>query len=168
MKFVAVGHRHLASQPPRVRPRWADRPLRRHQGHRHVDLRPGSERREATDPGRPAIARFDGRTSSTASARCWRTSPLFPDRADGSLVHSADGQIVGSSLIGQPFTAEEYFHPCPSVFSGYAPGPGYSYGSNYGPTNEALLHGEDDPETADVDVVGDERRLRPGARYPRR
>ena len=78
---------------------------------------------------------------------------LFNDEATGSLVRR-DGEVVGSSLVGQSFTAPEYFHPRPSA-AGYVPGAQgggtYSYGSNYGPTAEALLDGEDDPETTDVD-----------------
>jgi K+-transporting ATPase ATPase C chain len=73
----------------------------------------------------------------------------FGDKADGSFVES-DGEPVGSRWIGQTFTGAEYFHPRPSA-TGYAPGPGYAYGSNYGPSNETWLLGEDDPETTDVD-----------------
>jgi K+-transporting ATPase ATPase C chain len=73
----------------------------------------------------------------------------FGDKADGSFVES-DGEVVGSRWIGQTFTGAEYFHPRPSA-TGYAPGPGYAYGSNFGPTNETWLFGADDPETPDVD-----------------
>ena len=73
----------------------------------------------------------------------------FGEKADGSLVES-DGEVVGSRWIGQTFSGGEYFHPRPSA-TGYSPGPDYAFGSNYGPTNEAWLLGEDDPETPDLD-----------------
>ncbi|HEY7901747.1 MAG TPA: potassium-transporting ATPase subunit KdpC [Caulobacteraceae bacterium] len=62
---------------------------------------------------------------------------LFPWQANGSLVRAANGRIIGSALIGQPFARPEYLHPRPS-----AAGNGYdatsSGGSNYGPLSADL------------------------------
>ena len=42
---------------------------------------------------------------------------LFPARANGSMVKGPDGTLVGSLLIAQPFTKDEYFQPRPSACS---------------------------------------------------
>jgi len=62
---------------------------------------------------------------------------LFPHKADGSLILK-DGQVIGSELLAQSFTADRYFHPRPS-----AAGNGYdatsSGGSNLAQSNAKLV-----------------------------
>lgn len=61
---------------------------------------------------------------------------MFPEHAEGSLIHRADGTIVGSRLIAQKFERPEYFHPRPSSVDYDAASTG---GSNYGPSNPEYL-----------------------------
>ncbi|NTJ67798.1 K(+)-transporting ATPase subunit C [Agrobacterium rhizogenes] len=74
---------------------------------------------------------------------------LFPHQANGSLVEK-DGKVIGSSLIGQNFTADKYFHGRPSATTGADPNDptksvsvpynaANSGGSNLGPTNSSLM-----------------------------
>lgn len=84
----------------------------------------------------------------------------FPRQANGEIVH-AGGKLVGSSLIGQPFTSAGYFHSRPSAAgaAGYDPDASSGGASNLGPTNSALI----------TRVNGDVTKLQaenPGARIP--
>jgi K+-transporting ATPase ATPase C chain len=92
---------------------------------------------------------------------------VFPAQANGSLVEK-DGQVIGSSLIGQNFTAEKYFHGRPSATT--APDPAdasksvsapynaaNSSGANAGPTSKALI----ERVTADAEALKAENPLAP-------
>jgi potassium-transporting ATPase KdpC subunit len=61
---------------------------------------------------------------------------FFPEEASGSLIKNTKGEIIGSSVIGQNFTEDKYFHPRPSCagIKGYDPCD--SSGSFLGPTSE--------------------------------
>ena len=84
---------------------------------------------------------------------------IFPKQAQGSLIER-NGTVVGSSLIGQPFTSNKYFHgrpsattaPDPSDSTKTVPAPynaANSGGSNLGPSNKALI----DRVQGDIDAL---------------
>ncbi|SFF20546.1 K+-transporting ATPase ATPase C chain [Paenibacillus catalpae] len=61
---------------------------------------------------------------------------LFPHQANGSLIKNAEGQIVGSSLIGQSFTDPAYFQGRVSSIDYKAEASG---SNNYAPSNPDML-----------------------------
>ena len=94
---------------------------------------------------------------------------IFPVQAQGSLIEK-DGKVIGSSLIGQVFANDKYFHGRPSAT--VTPDPkdpsknidapynaANSGGSNLGPTNKALI----DRVKGDVDKLKEEN---PNAAVP--
>jgi K+-transporting ATPase ATPase C chain len=98
---------------------------------------------------------------------------LFPRQANGSLIERG-GKVIGSSIIGQPFASDKYFHGRPSATTATDPNDATktvaapynaanSSGSNLGPTSKALmdgvkaaadsLHAERSDKSVPVDLV---------------
>lgn len=82
----------------------------------------------------------------------------FPAQASGELIRHGD-VLIGSRLIGQPFTGAGYFHSRPSA-AGTGYDAGASSGSNLAPTSKSLIQrvaqsvsSEQGPGTVPVDLV---------------
>jgi len=58
---------------------------------------------------------------------------FFPNKAMGSFIADQTGKVMGSALIGQPFTDPKYLWPRPSAAADFAYNPLASGGANAGP-----------------------------------
>ena len=81
---------------------------------------------------------------------------IFPSQANGSLI-TTNGQLIGSSLIGQQFKSDRYFHGRPQPYAA-----DNSAGSNLGPNNKVLI----DRVASDARTLRAANGLAPGAQVP--
>lgn len=102
----------------------------------------------------------------------------FSAQVNGSLLKNSQGQVVGSALIGQPFTSDRYFNSRPSTTSYSTADPkkdeagvlktGVSGASNLAPSNPALIErikGKTDPDPS-KSIEGDFNRLKKAGVQP--
>jgi potassium-transporting ATPase KdpC subunit len=102
----------------------------------------------------------------------------FSSQANGSLIRNSQGTVVGSALIGQPFTSDRYFNSRPSTTSYSTADPkkdeagvlktGVSGASNLAPSNPDLLariKGKNDPDPKKK-IEGDIPRLKAAGVQP--
>lgn len=85
----------------------------------------------------------------------------FHHQANGSLIR-LNGRVVGSSLIGQNFTARKYFHPRPSAAGAGGYDAADSGGSNLGPLSRKLY----DQVRERVKAYAAENNLSPDTKIP--
>lgn len=85
---------------------------------------------------------------------------FFPHQANGSLIER-DGVVIGSELIGQPFTDPAYFWGRPSLTQPYPYNAAASAGSTIAPSNPVLA------ERVAAQIAALETAVPPGGDQPR-
>ena len=133
-----------SQQPADLRVGWAARAVRRDQDHRPTAARTGPRLRGCTMlkmlrqslVALVVLGIVVGVIYPLAVTGI--SQAFFPHEAEGSMIVE-DGIIVGSELIGQPFSDPAYFWSRPSATAPIPYNAAASAGSNLGPTNPAML-----------------------------